>query len=212
MASTSPLSITNRSLGTLERLPAELRNTIYELAINTEHELEYEADFDGPCRQRQSLHLVSKQVYAETKGFLEASKNRPCRHVKFVLIVPEDEDERDNMVWNTAHTIDHETITIRFVTGHLAGYAPLAVECCLRVPANPAHLESRCDVFGASQKLANYVDEATTDSMDAMELSLFVSRRSRLSGTSRDGEPRFEKWYINGLLWAIGTAAVEENL
>ncbi|KAF2166720.1 hypothetical protein M409DRAFT_54513 [Zasmidium cellare ATCC 36951] len=87
MPTTPPPPVANPSLGTLERLPAELRNHIYQLAIDTEYELE--AAYNKPCRQRQSLHLVSKQIHAETKGFLVDAKARPCPHVNFAVTITE---------------------------------------------------------------------------------------------------------------------------
>lgn len=151
MSPAKQLSVANPSLGTLERLPGESRNASYQLAIETEHEVE--ADFHGPCRQRQSLHMVSKQIHHETKDYLQAMKSRPCQHTNFSITVFPFANPHP---MPTAHTIDPKGLTVRFVTGHLAGDAPLAVTCHLRLP------KSTCEIFGASEESTEVVYKEVT--------------------------------------------------
>ncbi|KAK4496192.1 hypothetical protein PRZ48_012172 [Zasmidium cellare] len=169
MSATPKMTVDNPSLGTLERLPAELRNTIYELAIETEYELE--ADFHRPCRQRQSLHLVSKQIHQETIGFLAVVRYQPCRHVNFAVTIPEapETPSHERILQRIAGQLSpvHNIVqaqTIRFITGHLDGDAPLAVTCHLRLPT-----DSYCQVYGAREQRATYVTQELNSALGTLQ-------------------------------------------
>lgn len=187
MSPVKQLAVTNSSLSTLARLPGELRNAVYQLAIETEYELE--AVFYGPCRLRQSLHLISKQVHKETKGFSQAVKDRPCQHTKFLVTVPQ---LGEPIPSGTAHNIPPQVMTIRFITGHLVD-APVSVTCYLRLP------KSGLDISGGSEEIVERVDHEMTfltgittmrvrsvgGGFKAKDVEL-LAKRLRLAVTGRD--------------------------
>lgn len=190
MSATNSPSTFNPSLGVLGRLPGELRNVIYDLAINTEHELE--VDYHKPCRQRQSLHLVSRQVHAETKSLMAAfqARSSPCEHVNFSVRVPKYQDllsffwshqlgqrisTRDVRQQSKPHNIANAK-SIRFVTGHLGGQAPTAVTCYLRFP-----LPSTCQVFGAPARKDLVIQRAVNFLLGILQKEIKESGESTFS-------------------------------
>lgn len=142
----------NPSLGLLGRLPAELRNTIYDLVINTN--IDYEVSFHQPCQSYQSLLLLSKQIHFETVGLYRAAREISvrCRHVKlkFILLPPRNSPDVD---WSTIpnlpyvlpspqHIVGKHVESLKLIIQYLGKDAPKWVVCHLKHPQG-FHLEIR---------------------------------------------------------------------
>ncbi|KAF2485745.1 hypothetical protein BDY17DRAFT_294165 [Neohortaea acidophila] len=128
-------AIFNPSLGELGRVPPELRNRIYRLAIDTTNDrLDIFSLCTGPRRQ---LALVSKQIHNETINLIKTFKHKPCAHWNFTIR----KTTRPRQLWGSlvfpstifyeADRINHDLLkpgaSFRFFTAHICEGAPFPV-------------------------------------------------------------------------------------
>ena len=72
-------------LGTLERLPRELRDHIYQLAIDPCDE---DVNLHSYCKPHIVLATLSKAIQKESLQFIEDAKKAPCSHTRFSIGLP----------------------------------------------------------------------------------------------------------------------------
>lgn len=149
------MSTPKSSLGQLDRLPGEVRNRIYKLAVDSSKE---EVHVTDPCRPHIALAFVSKQVHHESIGFIRDEYKEPCKHRRVVFKIPQKwilltgEDSiayhnRSSAPHLKPHNLSPNPVMYRFLTAHLGKDVPSAVLVRFKLPTG-----SRVAYFGESAK------------------------------------------------------------
>lgn len=196
----------NPFLGHLDRLPPQLRNRIYALAVDSS---DVEVDVVTPCRPYLALAAVSKQVRTESIGYIHDAYKQDCHHRCFTFKVP--------LLWSGDHTITEfsrasrrqfkrhnltpNPVTYRFLTGHLGKDVPLAVMMKLKLPYG-----SVIRLYGASEKRTASNERPLNEDLRDLEYKLS-------HGTPLE-KPRtwLETADVNHLIGCIWYAATHQPL
>lgn len=151
------MSTHNPSLGPLARLPGEIRNRIYELAIDRSDE---EVEIKKPCYPHAALCRASKQIGRECVGIIQSVKRSPCQHRRFLfktlptynVLANEDSITDENGASGLiprSHEVQSTRVTYSVLTSHVGKDVPLAVIITVKLPD-----ESTAMFYGASEKRA----------------------------------------------------------
>ncbi|KAK6398838.1 hypothetical protein LTR65_000393 [Meristemomyces frigidus] len=145
----------------LLRLPVELRDEIYELAVIAESQ-DREVDVFSRCKPRSVLNLVSKQLDAEVKQVV-ARKKLPCRHTLFSFTLEKVFGGRGGMRRQKHHDMN-DASQLRIVAINSGNNNPLAV--IVTFPAAPE--TPLLNVYGASQERQAELEARFVDDMGSL--------------------------------------------